>query len=249
MPKIADDKRADLKRVYQTVFDAFALSTAEIADTLKGINTRYARELCAVLQQHDLILLTEDGDGADAWQTDTPGTYDTHEWSDASAAFDAVFGPPPPETATSTGASGRSSLKSAATGPHPCGCGCGEVLTSRAVYRPGHDARHAGQVGREIAANYATKGFDRRELLATLGSDKLREKAERIAENATTKATKRAEPPRVHVDGIAKVGKTEVVARKWPTANGKDEQYEYLHPTKGEWIALSKTAAKTFQEG
>lgn len=34
----------------------------------------------------------------------------------------------------------------------PCGCGCGATTNPGRLYRPGHDARHAGQVGRMLAA-------------------------------------------------------------------------------------------------
>lgn len=33
-----------------------------------------------------------------------------------------------------------------------CGCGCGAQANPGRLYRPGHDARHAGQVGRALAA-------------------------------------------------------------------------------------------------
>lgn len=33
----------------------------------------------------------------------------------------------------------------------PCACGCGE-LTGGGSYRPGHDSKHAGAVGRQVAA-------------------------------------------------------------------------------------------------
>jgi hypothetical protein len=249
---VQPEQREDLKRVYQTIFDAFSIPTSEIADTLKGINTRYARELCGTLQHADLIILTEDGEGSDAWQVNNPGTYDDHEWSEASAVFDEWAGiPQTPTTATSPGASSRSSLKSAETGPHPCACGCGEVITTRSVYRPGHDARHAGQIGREIAANYATKGFDRRRLLEYLPTAALVAKAERIAENATRQSESRRQrqesaaatnPRPTWKDGIVKVGKGE-----YPAKRAVDGKVVYYKDDKE--LVASKTAAKSFVEG
>lgn len=235
------DQREDLRRVYMTVYQDFAISTSDVAAYHKAINTRYARELLGTLQHANLIVLTEDGEGSDAWQT-LP-TYDNMSQEEAEAKIDewlsANLGPTP-TNATSPGASPRSSLKSAESGPHPCRCGCGEVIATRSVYRPGHDARHAGQVGRAIAAQYATPGFDRRELLADLGSDKLRAKAERIAEKATSKAKPASKPD--YVEGTIKVGKTEYPAMKYD-----DGHIDYF---KGDaTIPASKTAAKTFQEG
>ena len=58
-----------------------------------------------------------------------------------------------------------------------CRCGCGEQATRpTALYRPGHDARHAGAVGRAlIAAGHADPA-----LLDALPSQALRAKAEAV---------------------------------------------------------------------
>ncbi len=37
--------------------------------------------------------------------------------------------------------------------PTLCGCGCGELVGKNATFRPGHDARHAGNVGRALAVD------------------------------------------------------------------------------------------------
>ena len=37
--------------------------------------------------------------------------------------------------------------------PTLCGCGCGEAVGTNAKFRPGHDARHAGNVGRALAVD------------------------------------------------------------------------------------------------
>lgn len=64
-----------------------------------------------------------------------------------------------------------------------CACTCGEQVGPKAMYRPGHDARHAGAVARAIAADpKQTKA-----LLATLPSDALRAKAQRAVERLTAK--------------------------------------------------------------
>lgn len=255
---ITVEHAADLKRVYQTIFDAFAISTSEIADTLKGINTRYARELCGALQQGNLITLTEDGEGSEAWQTNDPGTYDSHEWAEAEKIIDNWLGvkPPSPLNATSSkGASPRSSLKSGATGPHPCACGCGEVLHTRSVYRPGHDARHAGAVGRQVAREVMETGGGAADLetdadrFAVLPSDALRAKALRIAnkelgtlmrQGKNRTLTRNTKP--AYVEGIVKVGKNERPARRY-----KDGKVTYF--VGDDMKQASATAAKTFQEG
>lgn len=51
-----------------------------------------------------------------------------------------------------------------------CGCGCGAAV-SKSFYRPGHDAKHAGQVGREMVRTGDT------DLVFQLPSQALRAKA------------------------------------------------------------------------
>lgn len=73
------------------------------------------------------------------------------------------------------------------TEPRPCGCGCEEPVGPRALFRPGHDARHAGATGRALAANPKDKAANA--ALAAM-SDSLRAKAERVRDNAIAKAKK-----------------------------------------------------------
>lgn len=70
------------------------------------------------------------------------------------------------------------------TGGHFCKCDCGEIITTKASYRPGHDARHAGIVARAIAENPKQA----KTLLAALPSAALQAKATRAAERRTAKA-------------------------------------------------------------
>ncbi|NEE01200.1 hypothetical protein [Phytoactinopolyspora halotolerans] len=59
-----------------------------------------------------------------------------------------------------------------------CRCGCGEATSgSRALYRAGHDARHASQVARAIVADPGKRAI----LLESLPSAALRDKAASIA--------------------------------------------------------------------
>ncbi|MEB3065389.1 hypothetical protein [[Mycobacterium] zoologicum] len=65
-----------------------------------------------------------------------------------------------------------------------CGCGCKE-MTGGGQYRPGHDARHAGNVGRLVAAEAdgSTTSQQVRELVAAqlAGRPKLIDKAVKVA--------------------------------------------------------------------
>lgn len=68
-----------------------------------------------------------------------------------------------------------------------CRCGCGEAIGTKSQYRPGHDARHAGAVARDLAAS-AAEGYERTTADSDLGSDALRAKAYKMAERLTAKA-------------------------------------------------------------
>lgn len=73
--------------------------------------------------------------------------------------------------------------------PTTCRCGCG--VQSKSNYRPGHDARHAGQVGRALAS--AATRAEQERLIGTLPSKALRAKAVRVADKAQAKAKARSE--------------------------------------------------------
>lgn len=241
----------DLRLAYTSVFRDFAILTSDLVEETDGrINNRYARELLGTLQSADLIVLTE-GEEGDVWQTLKPGTYNTHtldealaffdEWAAENAVVTEQTDKPVKEKKTSTPRVPKE------TKMHDCYCGCGEQVPAKSFYKPGHDARHAGVIGREIAAGYATKGFDRRELLTMLPSDKLVAKAEGIAEKAIERieakqAKADAEPITAIDAGEAKVGKNWVQARKHA-----DTGLVEVHSSPEGWVEASKSAAKTFR--
>lgn len=70
-----------------------------------------------------------------------------------------------------------------------CACRCGEPVGAKAMYRPGHDARHAGLVARAIVEDPKRA----KALLATLPSPSLQAKAQRAADRLTAKVTEKAE--------------------------------------------------------
>ena len=243
---------ADLRKVYLHAYHNFATNPSDVAGCLTGINLRYARELLATLVEAGLVAKGEDGEGDDVWQT-LP-TYDDMNTEEAEAKIDAWLAENAPKEAKPAKAKPEPTF-------HSCYCGCGENVPSKSFYRPGHDARHAGVIGREIAANYTTPGFDRRDLLSALPSEKLVAKAEGIAEKAIEKIEAKAEREAARekakivkenqkvvdeaekaVEGTIKVGKNEFVAAKH--ADGKVTYFD----AKGDEKVASKTAAATFAE-
>lgn len=235
----------DLRKVYLQVFDGFAInSPGEVTQQYPHINSRYSRELLGALVTGNMLTLT-DVNGEDAWQVADPGTYDNHTREEAEAVIDKWLGKAG-ATPKSTNKKGSKSVSSKKKEASPCLCGCGEMAMSN--YRPGHDARHAGQIGREIAA-IMNGGHDEdgqikiNTLIEMLPSEHLRAKAHGVAMNVNKKNLAKAKPEPVLVEGTAKVGKNEMVARRHP--NGL---VEYL-TLKGDWKTASASASKTFQEG
>lgn len=68
-----------------------------------------------------------------------------------------------------------------------CRCGC--KATGPGAYRPGHDARHAGQVGRFLLTGPTPA--EAKTALAALPTDALRDKARGMAKTAAAKDAKR----------------------------------------------------------
>lgn len=240
----------DLRTAYLLAFDSFATDPREVAGMIgQHDNIRYARELLGVLTSAGFTAVENVNDEGDVWQVVNPGTYDTHSRDDAEAVIDAWLASkaavaPEPEKPSTGGGTSTSKPESVTAEGSPCLCGCGEATGKKSNYRPGHDARHAGQVGRAIAAEFGTPGFDRRELLKALPSEALRDKAEAIAEKATAKANKGAASsvkpdaePKTE-EGTITVGKDEVAAIRTDGV-----------VTRVDGKSVSKTAASTFTVG
>lgn len=82
--------------------------------------------------------------------------------------------------------------------PVQCRCSCGYEAKFGRSYLPGHDARHAGQVGRALVAN--AEGAQ--EQLKAL-PPKLAEKARRFQANAAAKAERQAKAAAIRANAKA----------------------------------------------
>lgn len=83
---------------------------------------------------------------------------------------------------------------------HFCKCDCGEVITTKATFRPGHDARMVSNLVAVVVADSLTKaGIDK--LAKTLPSDALKAKFLRAAARAT--APKPEPEPKAKVEEAA----------------------------------------------
>lgn len=119
-----------------------------------------------------------------------------------------------------------------------CGCGCDEQVGRKATYRPGHDARHASAVARQVAAldphrDDARPELDR--LLGSLGSDALRAKTGRMLDNRHPEALNGYGDAGVYVPwtsnpALGQVSTQEVKVGRWwhPVATGASQPGERI---------------------
>jgi hypothetical protein len=106
-----------------------------------------------------------------------------------------------------------------------CGCGCGNpVVRKTSNYAPGHDARHASLVAREVVES-GNHG-----LLTALPTTALQAKATAMVERLQAKASK---PSKATKATTVKVGRWTYPARK---VNGSVER-NTKRDGSGEWVA------------
>lgn len=122
-----------------------------------------------------------------------------------------------------------------------CACECGEATQSaKSNYRPGHDARHASNVGRFLATSNDPEANNR--ALASLGSDKLRTKAlamdSRLRALAAAKASKRAKAELE--DDILPISEIKVGRWTYPVRRSPEDPEQLQRNTNrdgsGNWI-------------
>lgn len=251
----------DIKTTYLLIFDAHGSTPGDVVDASDGrVNMRYSREMFGVLAQAGLTYEDDEtGDDLTFVVDDTGMDRD-----DAEAKIDAWL-VKVGATTDSRAKTPTPKTKAPHDKMHDCYCGCEEQVPAKSFYRPGHDARHAGNVGRAIFARYGEDGFNVEfewgPALSALPSDRLKSKATDLANRLIAKAeakhakansTKPAsnDPGVVDVnddgtdakeEGTIKVGKTEYVAVRY-TATGEIEYFDGA-VTK----TPSRTAAKTFR--
>jgi hypothetical protein len=175
------ETREALRETYLYSFDGHGAVPTDLVDAEIAHNARHGRELLAVLTNANLLCQEDvNGDG-DVWvpyETRDDHTRDEAEnlvdtWLDEQDPT-SVLADPTPSPATST----RKKVPSKMTTTEfkKCGCGCDENVPPKSTYRPGHDARHAGQVAKAMLA----KGEYDDEAVAVLPSEALRDKATAI---------------------------------------------------------------------
>lgn len=181
-----------LRDAYLHVVDYTATNPTDMAEEM-DINVRYARELMATLKAGGLLTI-DTVDGEDIWQPSEGHPEDLDpdlaqsiidEWLVKNGQIEDDDPEPEPEPTSKTKAKPAPKPKPQANPADLplCKCGCGTPVGRKSNYKPGHDARHAGNVARQIADNPGERDM----LLATLPSDKLRVKARDMADRLLAK--------------------------------------------------------------
>jgi hypothetical protein len=226
---------AELREVYLMAFDNMAVDPITVEqETGERIGSRFARELIGTLAQANVLVESEIG-GETVWQT--AFNVDDTNRAEVEAFIDEFLGIKKPKKAAKKATATRPATRTKDEGYHPCLCGCGENVPSKSNYRPGHDARHAGQIGKALAAMAEPSKADTDKMLADLPSDRLKDKALNIAQKQREKATKKNAKPE---SGSITVGKNQFDAVRYP-----DGKVVYTD-AKGEQKTASKTAAASF---
>lgn len=222
--------RADLRRVYLNIYDgAIVTEIPDIAAEL-GLKRRYVNELVGLLERIDggdgvpLVVVNsspgEDGHDSPNVYYQTARSVDDEDRKSAEFRFD-FYVPANPQVKPEETAVNATKKTASATKPNNnpadlplCKCGCGFPVTNRARnYLPGHDARHAGQVARAMAAIPGADNEDKRTaMLDALPTDALRWKAAAMADRLIAKGAAAAERELAKAEGKAtKTAKVEKV--------------------------------------
>ncbi len=201
----------DLRVAYMLGFDNFSTEPVEVGNAVHS-NSRYGRELLAVLVNKAGLMCTTRVNGTDeVWQCRE--TYDNTTRGAALDTINAWLA----ANMTTQAADKALKTKNTPNNTNPAGlpnclCGCAEITNRNRNYRPGHDARHAGRVGRALAATGNT------ELLAALPTAALRLKAQAVALKAAEGKAKPAKAIRPEeaepILGNIKIGRWTYVASK-----------------------------------
>jgi hypothetical protein len=229
--KIDPNQREDLRAVYLHIHGSAIVDTIpELATDLK-LKRTYVKELIGVLETH------ADRDGnpfvhvnlpAGEGSNDTPHDYystthtvDDHTNEDAQHWFDEHWPVLDPQIVKSVqdlqpAAERPTRDKNPANLPE-CRCGCGEICNRGRNYRPGHDARHAGDIARQIA-NHDPDGDTRNVWLNKLPTDALRIKADNMADGLLRKAAAKTHATRSKME---KQGKSVDEIEKVQFVSGK----------------------------
>ena len=261
--KIDPNQREDLRKVYLQIHgSAIVAEIPEVAAQLK-LKRQYVKELVGILETHAdrdgnafVHVNMEAGEGSNEGPNDwysTHYTVDDHDEDEAMHWFDRHF--PVVEAPTEKPAKPTKPKRDPNPADLPvCKCGCGEICNRGRNYRPGHDARHAGQIARHIAKHDPTEE-DRTTLLGFLPTAALQRKADDMADRLLRKDAAKARnqtPEKVAKDMAKEIAKvvmekgTVKVGRWTYQAERNSVSHAVVYDKKGEAIVADEKIAAKF---
>lgn len=233
--------RADLRDVYMALYDSSIVADIPELAIATDLERRYVAELVGVLQRinggDDTPLAIVNAEVGEAGNDGAHTLYQAGFCSDqedrkaAEFRFDfyvpagqtkAASAPRTPQNATHPDAPTRDANPA---GLPACRCGCKEICNRGRNYRPGHDARHAGQIARYIAEKDDEEVWD--SALSLLPTQALRDKASDMAIRLLKKVASRTHATRVK---LADDGATNEEIEKVQFVSGKVKVGRWWYP-------------------
>lgn len=163
-------------------------------------------------------------------------------------AFDQAFNGTDPEEYTMSTTTGTTPTTDT-TPAHTCRCGCNLQVSKNRQYRPGHDARHASAIARDVARQALETGTTDLSPVSALPSQALQDKAVRQATALIAKGQPKAEDGSDATEraakalatsawemGEAKIGRWVYPARRRP--GGRKAQVNTRRDGQGQWKDL-----------
>lgn len=228
-PATTQVSRDEAHDTYMQIFDEFAvvITDADDRERTQVIVDYLNREFAA--RKIDQTIVRDGVNGEyEVWQCFQ--TYDSISRDEAEARFDAIWSTQHPMRPIKTEAQ---STTVASVG---CRCGCGGTPTKGKGYLPGHDARHAGAVARAIL------GTGRADLLNTLPTQALRDKATRQVERGNSGPAKpkplvsAADAQRGVVDGYIVVKRQRIPAQTFLVSGQQRMNINDAADGSGDWL-------------
>lgn len=186
-----NETRDALRETYLFAFDGHGAVPTDLVDAEIANNPRHGRELLGILTGANLLIQDDVNGEGDVWVPSEDRDHVTRDqadstietWLDEHDDTSALVY----ESATPTPKK-KGKTVTTSTEFKKCLCGCDENVPPKSTFRPGHDARMAGQIARQMVED---GGYDD-ELVATLPTEALRDKATAIFEKRNTKAQAKA---------------------------------------------------------
>lgn len=235
--KILPGYREDLRKVYLAIHGSAIVTDIPTVASELGLKRQYVKELFGILADH------EDSDGEafalinrrageenndtphDWWQTGK--TVDQHDNEAAQHWFDDHFVEDPDAGDATKTKAPKATVRATNPADLPlCLCGCNQPVSNRnRNYRPGHDARHAGAIGKALGTMHPEEDEENwTAMLGFLPTAALQDKANNIGRRIAAKRIVQLEKK---MQGAAKAINDKIAPVEFQSGKIKIGRWEY----------------------